>query len=486
VFFGATGDLAYKQIFPALQALVRRGELAMPIIGVAHSGWSLDQLRARARDSLQQHGGVDEAAFAKLAGLLQYLDGDYRDPNTYERLRTALGGAKHPLHYLAVPPRMFGIVSEGLAKAGAARGARVVIEKPFGRDHASARSLNQILHRHFPEPAIFRIDHFLGKEPVQNLLYFRFANSFLEPIWNRSYVRSVQINMPESFGVQGRGHVYDELGAVRDVVQNHLLQVLALLTMDAPASTDAEALRDEKARLFRALRPLDRDSIVRGQYRGYRTEDGVAKDSPVETYAAMRLFIDNWRWAGVPFFIRTGKCLPMTVTEVWTELQPPPLAVFGREEAHGGRERSASALWGEVSGDAGESPPNHVCFRIDPDEFIALGAQAKKPGEAMIGEAVDLVVRHHPGDEMQPYERLLCDAVRGDAALFGRQDGIEAAWQVVEPALGNPGPLYEYDPGSWGPPEADRLVARVGGWHNPAPPAPSGQREARSTKHGAG
>jgi len=275
--------------------------------------------------------------------------------------------------------------------------------------------------------------------------------------------------MPESFGVQGRGHVYDELGAVRDVVQNHLLQVLALLTMDAPASTDAEALRDEKARLFRALRPLDRDSIVRGQYRGYRTEDGVAKASQVETYAAMRLSIDNWRWAGVPFFIRTGKCLPMTVTEIWAELQPPPMAVFGREQAHGGREPSASALGGPVPENAGASSPNHVYFRIDPDVFIALGAQAKKPGEAMIGEAVDLVVRHHSGDEMQPYERLLGDAVRGDAALFGRQDGIEAAWQVIEPALGNPGPLYEYEPGSWGPPEADRLMAPVGGWHNPAP-----------------
>jgi glucose-6-phosphate 1-dehydrogenase len=462
VFFGATGDLAYKKVFPALQALVRRDELAMPIIGVAHSGWSLDQLRARARDSLQQHGGVDEPAFAKLAGLLQHIDGDYSEPNTYERLHTALGAAQYPLHYLAVPPSMFAIVSEALAKAGASRGARVVIEKPFGHDHASARSLNQILHRHFPEPAIFRIDHFLGKEPVQNLLFFRFANSFFEPIWNRSYVRSVQINMPESFGVQGRGHVYDELGAVRDVVQNHLLQVLALLTMDAPASTDAEALRDEKARLFRALRPLDRDSIVRGQYRGYRTEDGVAKDSQVETYAAMRLFIDNWRWAGVPFFIRTGKCLPMTMTEVWAELQPPPVALFGREQAHRRRERSTSELWGSVPGNAGASPPNHVCFRIDPDEFIALGAQAKKPGEAMIGEAVDLVVRHQPGDEMQPYERLLGDAVRGDAVLFGRQDGIEAAWQVVEPALGNSGPLYEYDPGSWGPPQADRLVAPDG------------------------
>lgn len=448
VFFGASGDLAYKKIFPALHALVRRGELDLPIIGVARGGFSLDELRARAHASIAEHGGgVDEAAFARLAERLRFVDGDYTDPATYTRLRAALGDAHRPAHYLAVPPSLFGPVVQGLAAAGCADGARVIVEKPFGRDLASAQALNRLLHEVFPEPAVFRIDHYLGKEEVQNLTYFRFANTFLEPIWNRTYVDSVQITMAEKFGVQGRGKFYEEVGAIRDVVQNHLLQVLVLLAMDPPAGRDAESLRAEKLRLFRALRPLDPADVVRGQFRGYRDEPGVAPDSPVETFAALRLQIDSWRWAGVPFYIRAGKCMPLTATEVRIDLKQPPIGIFDE----------ISAL---------ES--NYLRFRLSPEVVISLGARVKRPGEAMTGEAVELVARHSPAGEKGPYERLLGDAMRGDTSLFTRDDSVEAAWRIVEPALGT-GPVLPYEPGTWGPSEAAAIVESDEGWHDPRP-----------------
>ena len=448
VFFGATGDLAYKHIFPALQALMRHGRLDMPVVGVARSRWSLDQLRARAKDSLEQHGGLDPTAFAHLCARLRYVAGDYRDPATFTRLRQALGGAQRPLHYLAIPPSLFTTVAEGLAQSGCARDARVVVEKPFGRDLASARELNRVLHAAFPEEAIFRIDHYLGKESVQNLIYFRFANPVIEARWDKRYVESVHITLAESFGIAGRGQFYEETGAMRDVVQNHMLQVIACLAMECPAGKGHEALRDERSRLLRALRTLGPVDVVRGQFRGYRQEPGVSPASQVETFAAVRFSIDNGRWAGVPFVVRVGKCLPVTATEVLVRFRHPPRPVLDETTP---------------------PPADYYRCRLSPQVVLALGLRVKQPGELLTGEGIELVARHQPADEMGPYERLLGDAVDGDAALFAREDAVEAAWRVVDPVLGHVTALYPYEVGTWGPPEADRLLAPEGGWHNPKP-----------------
>ena len=450
VFFGATGDLAYKKIFPALQAMVKRGSLSVPVIGVAKAGWKLDQLKDRAKDSLEKHGGLDPAAWERLSSLLRYVDGDYADPATFAAVREELGGAQHPAHYLAIPPSLFEKVVDQLVNSGAAKGARMIVEKPFGHDLVSAQDLNRILLRAFPEQSIFRIDHYLAKDPVQSMVSFRFANSFLEPLWNRDHIDSVQITMAESFGVQGRGVFYDQTGVVRDVIQNHLFQLMCNLTMESPARRDSESIRDEKVKVLKAISPIGPGNLVRGQFLGYQDEPGVAKGSRTETFAAVRMEIASWRWAGVPFYIRAGKNLPETCTEVVTRFKCPPITKFTD----------------------GEMPQNYIRFRISPDTTIAMGVSVAVAGEDAKRSQTELVASREPyPEDMEPYERVLTDALMGDSSIFARQDYVEEAWRIVDPVLRNGTPVHPYEMHTWGPKEALAL-APPGGWVDPVRDAP--------------
>jgi glucose-6-phosphate 1-dehydrogenase len=456
VLFGVTGDLAHKMIFPALYAMVKRGTLKVPIIGVALPKWNWSRLHKRVTDSIERSGGIDnQQALHHLLSLLKYVSGDYDDPKTFTAIKNALGSARRPAHYLAIPPSLFEMVIKGLGAANLAAHARVIVEKPFGRDLASARELNRVARTVFPEDSIFRIDHFLGKEAIMNILYFRFANSFLEPIWNRNYVASVQVTLSEDFGVGTRGSFYETAGCLRDVVENHLFQVVALLAMEPPFDKDFGAVQTEKAKVFRAMRPLKRNDLVRGQYAGYRKEQGVAKNSDVETFCAMRLFIDSWRWEGVPWYLRSGKYLAETATEVLVELKPPPQRLFADSAPPTG-------------------PANYLRFRVSPDSAIAIAARVKLAGKEFVGEQRELYLFEEPTGEEAPYERLLGDALIGDGALFTREDAVEAAWAVVDPVLKTHHEARPYRRRSWGPKEADAMIASDGGWHNPKPKEASG------------
>jgi glucose-6-phosphate 1-dehydrogenase len=456
VLFGVTGDLAHKMIFPALYAMAKRGTLKVPVIGVAFPKWSLARLRKRVTDSIKRSGGIDnQPALNRLLSLLSYVSGDYKDPGTFTAIKKELGSARRPAHYLAIPPSLFETVIKGLGAANLAEHARVIVEKPFGRDLASARELNRVAHSVFPEDSIFRIDHFLGKEAIMNILYFRFANSFLEPIWNRNYVASVQITLSEDFGVQNRGAFYETAGCLRDVIENHLFQIVALLAMEPPSGRDFGAVHSEKAKVFESMRPLRPDDLVRGQYAGYRKEPAVAKSSDVETFCALRLFIDSWRWEGVPWYLRSGKYLADTATEVLVELKSPPQRLFADSAPTTG-------------------PANYLRFRLSPNSAIALAARVKLPGKEFVGDQRELYLFEEQLGEETPYERLLDDAMTGDGALFTREDAVEAAWAVVDPVLKTHHRARPYKRRSWGPKEADAIIATDGSWHNPRSKEASG------------